>query len=224
MNNVLCLILLVITLSVQSQFQEGFTFKPKTELVTYNRLKSTMVHGAELNYFVTENLSLDYSFSGGKNYVHMPLSIPITALLYGTQSSENEEPLENEKDGMETDTTESSSRWGYLFALLIPEGISGHFNLGKKTYLSPSIKPLSFDLIGQDNLEEGEDPSWYLANESGIELEHFVTKNWFVSISGKFRNTFTKIGTKNQQNQFRWGYSFGIKFGGYLGSFRNKKK
>ncbi len=114
MNNILGLILLMATLSIKSQFQEGFTFEGKTELVTYNQLKPIMVHGAELNYFVTENLSLDYSFSGGKNYVHMPLFIPITALLYSTQSSENEEPLENEQDGIETDTTESSSRWGYL--------------------------------------------------------------------------------------------------------------
>ena len=221
MNNILGLILLMATLSVKSQFQEGFTFEGKTELVTYNQLKPTIVHGAELNYFVTENLSLDYSFSSGENYTHMPLSIPITAFLYATQSSENEEELENEQDAIEEDTPESSSRWGYLFALLIPEGVSGHISLGKKTYLSPSIKPLSFDLIGQDNLEGGDDPSWYVANESGIELEHFVSKNLFVSVSGKLRNTFTKIGIRNQQNQFRWGYSFGIKVGGYLGSFRN---
>jgi len=53
---------------------------------------------------------------------------------------------------------------GVSIALLIPEGVSGHISLGKKTYLSPSIKPFSFDLIGQDNLAGGDNPSWYVAN------------------------------------------------------------
>jgi len=221
MNNFLSFILLISVLISKAQFQEGITFEGKTEILSYNQLNPTIINGAELNYFVTEKFSLDYSFSSGENYAHMPLSVPVTAFLYSNQSSESEETLENEQYAIEEDTTESSSRWGYLLTLLIPEGISAHFNLGKKTYLSPTIKPLSFDLIGQKNLVEGENSSWYIANESGIEIEHFVTKNWFVSISGKLRNTFTKIGIRNQQNQIRFGYSFGIKVGSYLGSFRN---
>ena len=214
MQKLISLIFMVLTISVQSQFQKGFYFDGKVESINLNDLKPTMVYGGELKCFISENFSLDYSISVGKNYFHVPLSIPTSISIYHFQKLVND--LRDGAYEAELDSSESSFELLYLLALLIPDGVTGHFKLGSKTYLSPSIKPFSYDLIGEDSPNKDLKPLWYLANESGLEIEHFVKKNYYVTIFGKFRNTFLKIRKFGQPNQFRFGYSFGFKVGGYL--------
>ena len=212
MNKILVLILFVLPLSVKCQFQEGLSFKGKSELIYFNQLSPTTIYGGELNVFLSENFSLDYSLAWGENYFHLPASVPITRALL---------EMQNEQEEDELDTIKTSSKWSAFLALLLPEGFTGHINIGNRTYFSPSIKPLCFDFIGKNKMEEGEVPSWYFSNDCGLELEHFVTKNWFVSVFGKLRNTFWKAGSRDQKNDFRYGYSFGVKVGGYLGYYKD---
>jgi hypothetical protein len=221
MRNAFGFILLIVSVSAQSQFSRGFTFRGKAESITFNKLSPSMIYGVEVNFFLSEKFSLDYGVSLGENYAHMPLSFPIARVIAAIQNGEDDLDLENEQDEIEVDTSESSMKFGFLLALLIPEGFSGHFNLGKRTYFSPSIKPLSVDFIGKDKYEDGESQAWYLANDCGIEIEHFVGKKCFISVFGKLRNTFLKAGVNLRKNEFRYGYSFGFKLGSKLRRLRD---
>ena len=114
MRNAFGFILLIVSLSAQSQFSRGFTFRGKAESITFNKLSPSMIYGVEVNFFLSEKFSLDYGVSLGENYAHMPLSFPIARVIAAIQNGEDDLDLENEQDKIEVDTSESSMKFGFL--------------------------------------------------------------------------------------------------------------
>jgi len=212
MKSFLSFLLLLLTYSGIGQNTGDITLEGGMNYISMNQLNSTQTFGAELNWFVADNFSLDYGVHAGKKYVHIPASVPITLKLFSFLSNEEEEEEES-------DSTKSSSKWSALLALLIPEGVSGHVNVGSKTYLSPTIRPLGFDLIGKDSLSNNQDANWYLANEMGLKLKRQINHNWFVSVYGGLKNSIWRKRMENEPRDFRFGYSFGVKIGGVIGRF-----
>lgn len=202
------LLILIQTIKVSSQFEEGVTLDADFGRLIVNDLDPVKVYGGELNWFLTGRTSVDYNLSFGKHYSHIPASVPLAINLISYLDENNED---NEEE--EVDSLDGSSKWAGLIALLIPEGVTTHFKLGRKTYISPSIKPLGFESIGYNNEEE---KGWYWSNNLGLKFEQFLNKNWFVSVYGNLKTTIQKGGVSKEERDKRRGYSFGLKIGRFI--------
>lgn len=191
---------------LNAQFEEGIILEGEVGEMHLNNLNSFKTYGGELSWFITENASLNYNISGGNKYVHMPASVPFTIKLLSLTFNEEDDEAEAEED-----SSNGSFKWSALMALIIPEGVTGHFRLGRKSYLSPSIRPLGFEVIGYDvnNKKEG----WYLSNNIGLKFEQFIDRNWFVSLYGSLKSTIWKDAVEKEDRDWRRGCSFGLKIG-----------
>ena len=67
----------------KSQFDDNsFIISLHGSQVISDRLSQKYAYGVDIQYFISENVSLNYHFNGGKGYLHMPLALPLAVLLF----------------------------------------------------------------------------------------------------------------------------------------------
>ncbi len=127
--------------TARAQFEEdNFILSFSRSQAMFNDFTSYREFSVDVQYFVTDRISLNYPVSVSREYIHVPASVPIivasAACFYGD--------LE------------------LLYMLLIPEGVSFHFPIQRFVTISPYINPLGFEYYYNSEIEE-----WYMTSAVG---------------------------------------------------------
>jgi len=105
--------------------QDRWIITPEISQVNFGDLGRTVVGGVRVQYFVTDNLSIDYTFSAGKNYAHLPASFGLMGIALDR--------------GFPVTASEFEA---LLYLLIVPEGLSYHFQPSDPILISPFINIL----------------------------------------------------------------------------------
>jgi len=182
-NTVLLLICIFFLGEASAQFDDGdIIISGSRARLFYGDFNSFNDVSADIQYFVHDNVSLNYSIAINGNYFHVPASIPIVAVaLYCGVTADVE----------------------FLYLLLIPEGVSYHIPINESFGFSPYINPLGFEYM---EYPEGGN-AWYMTGAAGIRFNALLYDRFYISPFTEY-----KVNYANSDYGLRTGVSAGYRF------------
>lgn len=201
--NKLILFFLLITLGILGstqlafgQLEEGGILRAKVSIINYQAFPAMVVGGLEGNWLVADYVSLNYRVQGGKDFIHLPATVPIglvvgliftiRAVKYGCGYPEN--------------------LWGIF---LIPEGVSFPIPISTSLLFSPQLNPLGFEYYQYNDRDYA-----YMVGDFGAELSLLIDEAFFMSIGSNFKVIYGEQDAifKDANKGFGINFNIGYKF------------
>ncbi|MCH8331675.1 MAG: hypothetical protein IH946_09930 [Bacteroidetes bacterium] len=170
MKRCLPLILLILTVSKSfSQTDGSMIFSVRQSTSVYGSHGFSPDVSFELQYFVDEHVSLNYSIAVSHNYIHMPVSVPLAILT-------------------------SFCLYYYIedlyYMFLLPEGVGFHFKLNDMIALSPYVNPLGMDVYYYGDYYE----QWALTGAIGMKLYFNLDHRFYASPYAEYKIAYNYSG------------------------------
>jgi len=191
-TTIFILLFFVIT-SISAQLEsKAFIVGCDLKQVKYKDYDRRIVGGLDLQFFVTDHISLNSNFSFGRDYVHMPLVSYFFSdfIIYNTFNIDEE-------------------NW-YMF-LLITEGVSFHIKIAENLSISPYINPLCFEYIYQTSKQAEYDSTYtdydprYITGATGFRFNMVFARHLYLGTYAEAKLIY------NQENT--GGYAYGVNLG-----------
>ncbi len=180
-----------------AQFEQGdFVLSATAAETNYNDFALKTSYGLDMQYFVDDNVSLNYSFRLGERYAHVPAAAPASAIMLFiafTTANNGDTEVENKLTG-----------WGIISGIalaLVPEGVSFHLRVNDHLAVSPYINPLGLEWIREEGV--GGRDTW-LGGSAGAK-GNLILGDFVVAPYGEYKKLYGRKGN--------WGTGAGIAIG-----------
>jgi len=179
---ILIFLLSIIFVSSKAQLEQGaFTIGLKYGRLHFEDNPDINTYGVDMQYFLTDYISLNSNFNFGKGFFHMPILTYIFADVIMSDFSDVDE-------------------YDWYSLIFFTEGVSFHLNINDNFTISPYINPLGLEYIyfpqGSDAYKFESTNNMSIAFTSGIRfnavLDDYIMlspyveykKLWFSDVSG----------------------------------------
>ncbi len=165
-------LILWLPLISSAQFEKkNFVLSATGAQIEYDSFTPRNAYGLDLQYFVSDHVSLNYNLKFGERYVHLPAGAPVAvvALVMAVASA--------------NDGSGGLFVAGGLLAALLPEGVSFHANVNQNVVISPYINPLGFEWI--KNANAGGRDTW-LTGSAGTKV-NFLLGDFVIAPYGEYK-------------------------------------
>jgi hypothetical protein len=171
-------ILIAFPLTSLGQFERGNLITSlEFSGISYRHHEHIYAGGIDLEYFVTDNLSVNTRITFGNQFAHMPLMVYFFTDLF--------------VEGLITSDDD------YYWLIFFAEGISYHIHIGDRLTISPFLHPLGCEYLNKQQLDHNYKPendenmdTWFISGSGGIRYNFAITPKLIFSPYFEFKTLY----------------------------------
>jgi hypothetical protein len=192
MKNILTVLVLFISLNLMSQGKESY-FGVRVGYLSMDNYTPRKYGGIEFDFQFENNIGIQYSFLGGKNYFHMPLA-PSFGYIVGLSAAAAASEADERNDAVAIGVIVG------IITTIIPESVSYNIPLSDNFSVCPYISPLQLDFFKKEGNAEGD---WMAGLGAGSRVHVYMNDR-------KFRISPYVEYKVHYQNDAPQGFTFGV--------------